>query len=245
MKTLWSIVTVMAVANLLALGGFVGWLGGTGRIDESRLREVQRLFAPTVAAASEAEARARLEAEEQAEQAERADRLVNPPLTASAVLASRELAADAAAQEVLRVRQEVRERQAELQLEADRLAEERAAFIAERDAWQARRDAEQQRVADEQFTQLVQLFSTLKPREARDLILEMEARNERAEVVRLLDALEIRAAAKIVSELRTPEQRRLASELLARLRDLGQDLPADGSPQESSTDVDPLQPADG
>ena len=245
MKTLWSIVTVMAVANLLALAGFIGWLGGSGRIDESRLREVQRIFAPTVADAAAAAARAQSDAELQAEQADRAERLANPPLTASAVLASRELAADAAAQEVLRVRQEVRERQAELQLEADRLAEERATFLAERDAWQSRRDAEQQRVADEQFTQLVALFSTLKPRDARDLILEMEARNEREDVVRLLDALEIRAAAKIVSELRTPEQRRLASELLARLRDLGQDLPADGSPQESSNDVDPLQPADG
>jgi hypothetical protein len=245
MKTLWSIVTVMAVANLLALGGFVGWLGGTGRIDESRLRELRELFAPTVADAAAARAAAELEAGQEADQARRQERLTNPPLTASAILASREIAADAAAQEVLRVRQEVRERQAELQLEAERLSEERAAFIAERDAWQSRRDAERQRVAGEQFTQLVALFSTLKPREARDLILEMEARGERADVVRLLDALEVRAAAKIVSELRTPEQRRLASELLARLRDLGQDLPADGSPQESSADVDPLQPADG
>lgn len=245
MKTLWSIVTVMAVANLLALGGFIGWLGGTGRIDESRLRAAQSLFAPTVAEAAAARAAAELEAEQAAEQTQRQERLTNPPLTASAILASREIAADAAAQEVLRVRQEVRERQAELQLEADRLAEERAVFIAERDAWQSRRDAEQQRVGGEQFTQLVELFSTLKPREARDLILEMEARGERADVVRLLDALQVRAAAKIVSELRTPEQRRLASELLARLRDLGQDLPADGSQQESSTDVDPLQPADG
>lgn len=245
MKTLWSIVTVMALANLLALGGFVGWLGGTGRIDESRLRELRALFAPTVADAAAARAAAELEAAQEADQARRQERLTNPPLTASAILASREIAADAAAQEVLRVRQEVRERQAELQIEADRLAKERAAFVAERDAWQSRRDAELQRVAGEQFTQLVALFSTLKPREARDLILEMEARGERADVVRLLDALEVRAAAKILSELRTPEQRRLASELLARLRDLGQDLPADGSPQESSADVDPLQPADG
>jgi len=139
----------------------------------------------------------------------------------------------------------VRERQAELDRQVAELAAARATFEAEREAWRAAREVEEAQAADEQFAKLVSLFAALKAREARDLILEMEGRGEREEIVRILDALPVRTAAKIVAELDTPEQRALASALLARLRDLGRTLPGDEDPVEPAADVDPLESPDG
>lgn len=44
MKTIWNIVSFLAVVNLLCLGLAAAWLGWTGRLDEARLTEVQDIF---------------------------------------------------------------------------------------------------------------------------------------------------------------------------------------------------------
>ena len=44
MKTIWNIVSFLAVVNLLCLGLAAAWLGWTGRLDETRLTEVQDIF---------------------------------------------------------------------------------------------------------------------------------------------------------------------------------------------------------
>ncbi len=245
MKTIGTALTTLAIANLLALAGFVGWLGATDRLSPERVREIRAILAPTVAEAAAAAAEAEAAREAEAAAADEAARRANPPLTPGAVLARREVALDASAQEIARVRQEVRERQAELDRQVAAVAEARAALEAEREAWEAARAAEMARADDAQFDKLVSLFAALKARDARDLVLEMEARGEREEIVRILDALPVRSAAKIVAELKTPEQRTLASALLARLRDLGRTLPGAAGSEEPAADVDPLESPDG
>lgn len=245
MKTIWSIVTILALANMMAFVGFVGWLGGTGRLSPERFREIRSILAPTVAEAAAAQAEVDAAEAADAEAAAEAERTANPPLTPTAVLARREVALDASAQAVQRIRQEVSERQAELQRQVDALATARAEFEAERTAWEDEREATAARASDEQFTKLVGLFGALKPKDATALLKEMEAVGEREEVVRLLDALPTRTTAKIIAELKTPEDRTLASALLGRLRDLGRELPGIETPVEPSADVDPLEQPDG
>ena len=49
MKTLLKLVLVLAVANLLAVAGFVGWLFASGRVDGDRVTRVRDIFRPTIA----------------------------------------------------------------------------------------------------------------------------------------------------------------------------------------------------
>ncbi|MEY3022983.1 MAG: hypothetical protein RIS86_2181, partial [Planctomycetota bacterium] len=49
MKTLLRLVLVLAIANLFAFGGFVGWLVGSGRLDAARLERLRAMLAETVA----------------------------------------------------------------------------------------------------------------------------------------------------------------------------------------------------
>ena len=49
-KSLWIIISTLAIANLLALIGFGAWLHTSDRLDGERLERVRRIFAETRAA---------------------------------------------------------------------------------------------------------------------------------------------------------------------------------------------------
>ncbi len=48
MKKLWTILSVLAIANLLAMLGFVGYLKATDRLSMDRMRELREKFTATV-----------------------------------------------------------------------------------------------------------------------------------------------------------------------------------------------------
>ena len=89
MKALLTGLIVIAIANLLAIGGFVGWLVQTDRLDMERVRELRQKVAVTVT-----QERADKAAQEKKDQAAAVDaqaaaKAAKPPLTASEQLAAR------------------------------------------------------------------------------------------------------------------------------------------------------------
>ena len=48
MRTLWTALSVLAVANALALAGFIGWLKATDRLDSARVAQVRTVFTKTL-----------------------------------------------------------------------------------------------------------------------------------------------------------------------------------------------------
>src|SRR5262245_21032098 len=68
MKAIWTALSVMAVANLLALLAMAGGLQSSDRLDMGRIREIRRVFGETLTQqkAREDEARAKADAEAKA-----------------------------------------------------------------------------------------------------------------------------------------------------------------------------------
>src|SRR3954470_10001673 len=48
MKVIWNVLSVLALANLLGLLAFVGWLKASDRLDRDRLHEVREVLVKTV-----------------------------------------------------------------------------------------------------------------------------------------------------------------------------------------------------
>src|SRR5690606_17276172 len=48
MKTIWSIVSALAVGHLLAIAGFCGWLVATERLDMDRVQVIRELVQETI-----------------------------------------------------------------------------------------------------------------------------------------------------------------------------------------------------
>ncbi|MHC4991147.1 MAG: hypothetical protein ACYTGC_09220 [Planctomycetota bacterium] len=214
MRTLWNMLSFMAVVNLLALLMFGGWLWRSGRLDRERLLQVRDLLGPTIV---EAEARVEqiaLAASQQEAAAREAARRADPPLASDAHVRqiSRDLEQERLAhQHVLDARARAEQQLREL---LDRIEEGEARLRAQQDQWETRRTDGERQTADEQFARVVKQLETIPSKQAKGILLELIRTDRIDQAVRYLDAMSQRKAAKVISEFKTPEETRLATELL-------------------------------
>lgn len=227
MKSIWTLIAILAVAHLLTLIGFVGYLAGTDRMSRERLESVRDLFVMTVA-----EAKTAKEAEEAAAAASGAGASTN---VLNRLDGGGEMPGSGSANRIDRLKTNdelMRER--EMRLEKDRdilkksLESENRKLQAKRDelgrqeaAFDAKIEAQKLLREDEQFQKMV---SVLKGLPAKDMKAKFDAFIAEGKidlVVDVLDAFDARTAQKVLKEYKTPEENVLAAELLVRLKDRG------------------------
>lgn len=244
MRTLWATVSVLAVAHLLALVGFIGWLGATGRLDRSRLERLGALFGETVDAE-----RARLEAEAAA--AADAERPQQPegfaiPVSASAVVEEQLAMEEAGRTELRRMMQDAEALRAALVVERAQVDAQRTEVEAQRAAFEAMRQGIDALEGDEQFRKSLGVLQGMKAEDAATVLRELIAgRGElvpaapkadgqadlaapeagvapdgMTRAVSYLDRMSSRSRTKIMTEI-TEQDAALATELLERLRTHG------------------------
>ena len=227
MKRLWTVMSVMAMANLLVIVAAFGWLVTSDRIDAGRVAKIRAVLTEPVAIET-----ARLEAEAKAEEERRkaeetAAKLQREPVTASDLLNLRIETAEVDQQRLERLRREVRDLQAFLAREREALEKDRAAFAAEVLA----AAQENQRLIDlrgsEQFKKALATYQSLRPADAAATMRGLMATPVAADqpdgttlVVAYLDAMDERTRSRIVSEF-IKSDAALAADLLERLRNLG------------------------
>ncbi|MEM1424856.1 MAG: hypothetical protein AAGH64_12755, partial [Planctomycetota bacterium] len=191
-KSLWTILVTLAIANLLGFIVFVTWLMGSGRLSEGRMIELRELFAPTVAVQ---EARDELEAREAAaalEKQEELDRIGTPPISARGREVFEEEMARVVENQAVRTLREAKDRQDTLfKWQAD-LEEREEAFRAEREAFERMRAEIREREGDEQFKKALKLYEGMPPNEVAELFAEMVRGGDEDGVVSFIDAMKPR-----------------------------------------------------
>ncbi len=220
-KALWPAISILAIAHLITLLGFVGFLSLTDRLSRDRLDEIRSILATTLTE-EQAQADAARKAEEQA--AIEAQKLAEQDLANAGAEARNERfrTMEQAQQEIVgRARRDL---EAINQLIALRLAE-----VERREAELALREKnvldaiERDRTLakDEQFQKTVALLAGLKPDDLKAKV-DVYLTDERYDfVVDLLEALPARTASKLLSLYADDTDNRLAANLLLRLRDRG------------------------
>lgn len=235
MRRIWTMLSVVAVANLLGLGGFVGWLVASDRLGMERLREIRAMLAQT-----HAQQAAREQAALDKSQAEAPDG--RGVALSSADLVSLRL-------EGIEVDRERRERLA-TEAEALRqalanqervLREQREAFERERSAFEQEQARVKATDGDAQFRKAVKVLDGMRPGDAAEIIrailggegdplaggappgdadaqLPRNVGMDRA--VSYLNAMQERTRLKLMTELAKDEPV-LAADLLERLRTRG------------------------
>lgn len=230
MRNLWTIVSVVALANLLAIGAVVGWLAVSGRLDRERLQELRQILADTPQdrqqrfEAQAEEARQR-EAEAQALR-DRVQSLTTSPMTAEELIALQQEASMAADQRMTRAMRELDDLRGLLareRAETDRLG---AAIEMQRAAFEARIAERDRLVGQEQFRMAVESLQGLRAPAARNVLRAMwdgqtpPPRGDldgKSVVVEYLRAMDDRQRNKVLAEFEKDEPA-LAAVLLERLR---------------------------
>ncbi|KAA0216642.1 MAG: hypothetical protein DYG94_08990 [Leptolyngbya sp. PLA3] len=226
MKRIWTVLSVLALANVVALGGFAGWLAQTGRLSIERLRQVREMFSETVAMEQ-----SRLDAEAQAlADAEKAKskELSGSARSASELVAMRLNATEVDLQRIERLRREVEDLQRMLQRDQASLDEQVVSFRKERDAFNAMRDRMREIEGGVQFKKSLAVLEGVRATEARDMLGTLLQEGSKEQVVSYLNAMDERARAKVLTEFIKAGQPDVAAELLESLRTRGIETPADG-----------------
>lgn len=234
MKRVWNVIAVLAIANLLAIGGFVGWLAATDRLNMDRLRELRETLKVTVTEEKAEEARVSAEAAEKAKASAEAARRAGAPESSGQKIEDRRQAQDLLDQQLVRMREEARQLQVLIQSRRDELDRQSAALDAARKDFDQRQAEWKALSEDEQFQQAVGVLEAQKPADAMKILTAIldapplpqnadaatPPRNKREIVIRYLASMGDRTRAKIIAEFVKVDDK-LAAELLEDLRKRG------------------------
>lgn len=237
MKTIWNILSFLAVVHLLALVMFVAWLWHSDRLDGERVQQVREMFSMTIpkaqVAAKQAQVRAEAELDQQREKAFHDD----PPFSSAATIELSSQITRHTDQEIRRLENAKKKRLAEL-ADAQRAFEEREAESKARvEAWEKTAAADRKRSEDEQFAKAVRLLESQQPKQAKAIIVELVSTGKMDQAVAYINAMDERKSRKLLGAFKSPVEQKLATQLLEQLSTFGR--PADGSDDAGNADTAP------
>lgn len=224
MKIIWTVLSTLAIANLLAVAAFFVWLNTSDRLSRDRVQRVREVFKETLASEQQRGAAEKAKADQDAKDKAEQERMAAPPESAAARIARQDESDQVHLQRVLKREQEQRELRDSLDRDRVKLEDERKAFAAEKKTF----DDYRKRLADtegaEQFKKALDTLQGQKPTDAKNVLQAMIRDNKIEQVVSYLSAMEERFRSKVISEF-VKEDRTVAADLLERLRTRGVSLP--------------------
>lgn len=217
MKTIWTILALLAVFNILAVVGLVGWLNATDRLSRDRVLAVSRVFSTTVE--QEKAEKAKQEAEEKlkAEERAREERLALPPVSAAEKVAEQQFRDAQKSQTLLRQQQELETLRASLIKRIDDLDLRERKLALERKSFDEQRAKIQAEEASAQFKVAMATLEGQRPKDAKQVLMAMLQEKQHDQVISFLNKMEEGKRVKVMAEF-VKEDAALAADLLQRLQ---------------------------
>lgn len=244
MRTLWNVISFLAIVNLLALLLVIGWLWNSKRLTMDRMREIRASLAQTL---PEAEASAKkaadLAGQEQAKASEAA-RTANPPIDSRTQAQYVSLVRREEAQSRQRLQDDRKMLEQQLAQMGGQLDVRKASLNQQQAKLEAAGKPDLQRKIDEQFMQAVKQYELAPPKNAKKMLVELINGGGRNQAVAYLKAMNPRAASKILREFKSDPEIVMAKELLESLRTQGLDLPETPAAAKPAQDPSANAPAD-
>ncbi|GEM_PF-2338349 len=222
MKSLWNLISFMAVVNLLALLMFGGWLWRTERLDVNRIHQMRDMLAMTISEEAAAhEEQSQLDAAVKEAEQEAAWR-EDPPLP-SAIRVDQEGRSGRQDQDAMnRLKSEKASLLKQIDRARDQLAKDQSAFEMEKAAWERVTEDERKRKNDRQFAKTIKNYELLPPEQAKQMLKRLVQDGKMHQVMAYLDAMNQRAVTNILETMSgDPTEEQLATELLENLRTFG------------------------
>lgn len=223
MKTIWAALSVLAVANMLALAGVIGWLYKSGRLDERRVQETRQVFSETIEARKAREAEEAAKAEQAAKDAAERAKFEKAPLTAGELLAQRIELTELDRQRRERLRRDIDDLKAGLARQQEVIDRGRAELEAERKTFEQMRKQLLETEGSAQFKKALGALEAMKPDQAFTTlqnILQEEPKDGMDKVVSYVNAMQDRPRSKLLAKI-VESDPKLAATLLERIRSRG------------------------
>lgn len=226
LKSLWTGLCVLGIANTLALLFFFAWLKSSDRLSRDRVEAARLLFATTVSddqSKKDAEAAVQQQA---AAKAEAEAKAALPPVTADLRAAIIREYEERTRQEKNRIQRETENLIETLTRRQEEFEKERAAFTAVKEAFEKQRAEIVRLEGDAQFQKSLKVYQSLKPDAAKAMLQRLIDTSKMDDVTAYLNAMKPATATKIVAEFQKTDAA-LAADLLERLKVYGLALGAE------------------
>ena len=220
MKSLWSIIAVMALINILAIGALLGWLHSSGRLSRERFQAVKSVFTTTVADEQQQKAADAAAAEQSRADAASKAKLAEPPKTAADQIADQQFRDEQREQLIQRQRQELESLRSALLVQVARLQERESKLAAERTAFAEERRKLAETDGSKQFKEALATLEGQKPRDAKVVLDALLQARLVDQVVAYLARMEEGKRTKVIAEF-VKDDPNVAADLLERLRTRG------------------------
>lgn len=232
MKRLWMIISTLAIANLLAIGGLVAWLHSSDRLNKDRVQSIRTILATTIT--QETQAKTDAEAKVAAEQAAAAEeaKAAEPPITAEDRIAERQLEAEKALQAVLRQKQELSSLRDGLMRQLDDIERRERELVQQRAQFEADRKRFAENEGTQQFKAALSTLESQKPKDAKSVLSALLEARQVDQVVAYLTRMDESKRSKIIAEF-VKDAPAVAADLLERIRTRGLNPSAAADPPAS------------
>ena len=228
MKTIWNILAVMAIVNVLAMAGVMVWLKTSDRLSRDRVLAVKERFIKTVAQEDAEKAAAQTDAKAKEVEQAQAAKMAEPPITAAEKIADQQFKDDQRLQVLLRQQQEIDNLRTGLMLQIAKLEEREKKLDSDRKAFAAERKKIAETEGDKQFQVALATLEGQKAKDAKQVLRAMLDQKQSDQVVAYLAKMDEGKRTKVLAEF-VKDDATLAAELLERLRTRGIVVPSTGS----------------
>jgi hypothetical protein len=201
MKRIFSVITLTLAMNFLAVAAGVGWLYQSGALNRDRVMAIKEILfpkpvepAPATQPADDPTTQPTLKLDELLAKA--AGR------SASAQVEFIKNAFDAQQLVLDRRWRELNDLQQSVDLAKAQTARDRAALDAEKKALNSREQQATRLASDKGFQDSLALYNTMTPRQVKTVFMTLDDQT----ILKYLQAMQPRTAAKIVKEFKTPEE---------------------------------------
>jgi hypothetical protein len=219
MKRLFSVLVLTLALNFLLVGGAVGYLFGTGKLDKTKIGKVKELIfspeapttQPSAAPANNAWAGSPL-ANFMAKQG--ITGVSSSGGTAMEQIAFLRRAFDTQMLELDQRQRQLQDLQRQVDLANQKLAEDRAA-LDKREKDLAQREQEAQKLQDDQgFQNSLALYNAMPAKQVKQIFMTLSENT----VQQYLQAMDARTAGKIIKEFKTADETSFIQRVLERIR---------------------------
>jgi hypothetical protein len=228
MKTLFNVLVITLAINFLAVATLVGWLHQTKRLDRARALAIKDILFPKPVAVVAATQPA---AEPSTQPTLQLDELLAKSAGRSATEQVRfiQQTFDAQMVQLERRERELGDLQRQVNLAKEQLTRDRAEIDVQRAQLAARQDEQTRLASDKGFQDSLNLYNTMPAKQVKQVFMTLDD----ATVMSYLQAMQPRAAARIIKEFKSPEEVARIQSIMEKMRQASPAQRATGEPPEA------------
>lgn len=212
MKKLFGLLVLVLALNFLAVGGGVGYLFQSGRVDKAKIAKIREILLPPPGAAPTTRPSAVAPAHQPMNLANLLDKHPGQSVIEQVDFIRKTF--DAQMLELDQRQRELMDLKRQVDLANQKLAADRAALDKRQKELVAKEQEAQRLQSDTGFQNSLDLYTAMPPKQVKSIFVNLSEQT----VQQYLQAMDTRTAGKIIKEFKTPDETAFIERVLERIR---------------------------